>query len=130
MNKSKEFLAALSVMFFLLGACSSQPAISKNKFVKVHAAALAVKTALASGASYQESTDRVEHLSAEISDLKDKVTTKREKELLDDYSDLLGSYRDGLLLWKYKLEFAFFDFVLKGKNTSCDGNNEYHSAGY
>jgi hypothetical protein len=113
--KSKEFLAALSIMFFLIGACSSEPAINKNKFAKVKAAALSIKTALAAGASYQESTDRVEHLSVEINELKDKVTTKQEEVLLNAYSDLLGFYRDGLLLWKCKLEFAFFDFVLKGR---------------
>jgi hypothetical protein len=114
-NKSKEFLAVLSIMFILTGACSSQPAINKNKFAKVKAAALDVKSAIAVGASYQESTDRVGHLSVEINELKDKVTTKQEKELLEAYSGLLGFYRDGLLLWKYKLEFAFFDFVLKGR---------------
>lgn len=102
-------------MFFLIVACSSQPAINKNKFAKVKAAALSVKSALAAGASYQESNDRVEHLSVEISELKNNVTTKQEKGLLEAYSDLLECYRDGLILWKYKLEFAVFDFMLKGR---------------
>ncbi len=115
MNRSKAFLAVWSIVFFVIAACSSQPAINKNKFVKVKSAAQAVKAAIASGASYKETADLVEHFSAEITTLKDSVTTNQEKELLDAYADLLGFYRDGLLLWKYKLEFAFFDFVLKGR---------------
>ena len=115
MDKSKKVLAALAIMLFLIGACSSQPTINKDKFSKVQAAALAIKAALAAGASYQESTDRVQHLAIEIDKLKDRVTTKQERVLLEAYSDLLGFYRDGLLLWKCKLEFAFFDFVLRGR---------------
>ena len=115
MTKTKRLSAVVSIFLLLTWGCSSQPAINKTRFGKAKAAAQAVKAALASGASYQDSAERVEHLSAEISALKYEVTTKREKELLEAYSDLLGYYKDGLLLWKYKLEFASFDFMHKGR---------------
>ncbi len=115
MNKAKAFLVALSIVLVSVWGCTSQPAIDKSKFTGVKAAALTVKKALASGATYHESAERIERLSTEIDGLKDKVTTRREQELLEAYSDLAGYYRDGLLLWKYKLEFASFDFMLKGR---------------
>jgi hypothetical protein len=35
--------------------------------------------------------------------------------VLKAYSTLLGIYQDGHMLWKYKMEFAPFDFVPKGR---------------
>ena len=103
------------VFFFLAASCSSRPGIDKGKFTQLDRAALTVKTSLASGASYRRLTELVQGLSVEIASVKTKVATKEEKELLEAYSDLLAMYRDGLLLWKYKLEFAPFDFVPKGR---------------
>ena len=111
----KDFLAVLLAIFFLNGACSFEPGFDKGKFAKLKVAAQAVKTSIATGESYQQVTGRVQQLAAEIAALKDKVPTQKEKELLDAYSDLLANYRDGLVLWKYKLDFAFFDSVLKGR---------------
>lgn len=113
MTKQKGFFAALAVIIFLAAACSSGPAINKRKFEKSYIAAHDVKNSLAAGASYQQVADRVKQLSVEIKTL--KTATEEEKELLDAYSDLLATYKDGLVLWKYKLDFAFFDSVLKGR---------------
>jgi len=115
MKKRKGFIVVLSIIFFLIGSCSSEPGINKSKFAKLNVAAHAVKTSLAAGESYQQVADRVQQLTIEITALKDKVTTKEEKELLEAYSDLLAMYRDGLLLWKYKLDFASFESMLKGR---------------
>ena len=103
------------VFFFLAASCSSKPGIDKGKFTQLDRAALTVKTSLASGASYRRLTELVQALSAEIASVKTRVATKEESELLEAYSDLAAMYRDGLLLWKYKLEFAPFDFVPKGR---------------
>jgi hypothetical protein len=111
----KSLLLMLSVIFLLNGACTSEPEINKNKFDKLSGAARSVKTSIAAGESYQQVADRIQQLSIELTALRNAGTAKREKNLLDAYSDLLAIYRDGLLLWKYKLEFAFFDSVLKGR---------------
>ncbi len=104
------------MIFFFLGvACSSEPAIDKNKFKQLSASAHALRTARTAGASYRQLTEEAQKLSAEIASSKNKVATKEEKELLEAYSDLSGMYHDGLLLWKYQLEFAPFDFVPKGR---------------
>ncbi len=113
MAKRKGFFTILAAIFFLIAACSSGPGINKSKFKKAYVAAHEVKNSLATGASYKQVADRVKQLSVEIKTLKD--ATEEEKELLDAYSDLLATYKDGLVLWKYKLDFAFFDSVLKGR---------------
>ncbi|SPQ01822.1 exported hypothetical protein [Candidatus Sulfobium mesophilum] len=115
MKKHNINLAVLLIFFFLGAACSSEPGIDKSKFKKLNASAHALKTARIGGASYRQLTEQAVNLSAEVIALKNKVTTKEEKELLDAYSDLSGMYHDGLLLWKYQLEFAPFDFVPKGR---------------
>jgi hypothetical protein len=111
----KFFFSTLAVILLLIGACLSGPGIDKGKFKKSFRAAHEVKASLAEGASYQQVADRIKNLSLEIRALKDKVTTDEERELLDTYSDLLATYKDGLVLWKYKLDFSFFDSVLKGR---------------
>jgi len=115
MKERKSFLVVLWLIIVLNGACSSEPGINKDKFAKLKVAAQAVKTSLAAGASYQQLADRVQQLSIEITSLENRVTTNEERELMKAYSDLLAIYRDGLLLWKYQLDFPFFDPVLKGR---------------
>jgi hypothetical protein len=113
MVKRKCFFTILAAILFLVGACSTGPGINKSKFRKAYVAAHEVKTSLAAGEPYRQVADRVKQLSVEIKTL--KGTTEEEKELLDAYSDLLATYNDGLVLWKYKLDFAFFDSILKGR---------------
>jgi hypothetical protein len=115
MKMLKNFLALLLAFFFLNGACSFEPGIDKGKFAKVKMSAQAVKTSTAANESYEQVTGRIQQLATDIAALKNKVTTQKEKELLDAYSVLLANYQDGLVLWKYKLDFTFFDFVLKGR---------------
>jgi hypothetical protein len=107
--------STLAFILLLTGACLSGTGIDKDKFKNSYTAAHEVKDSLAAGASYQQVADRIKHFSREIRALKDKVTTDEERELFDTYSDLLATYRDGLVLWKYKLDFSFFDSVLKGR---------------
>jgi len=115
MKIPKSFFAALLIISFFAVTCSLGPEFNKSKFAQLKVASQAVKASIAAGESYQQVTAKVQQLKTEIAALKDKVPTQKEKELLNAYSDLLADYRDGLVLWKYKLDFAFFDSVLKGR---------------
>ncbi len=108
-------MVGLLIIFLLSGACSSEPTISKSKFAKLSLAAHEVKTSIVAGESYGQVADRVQKLSDEIEALKDSTTTADEKQLVQAYEILLSIYKDGLVLWKYKLDFAFFDSQLKGR---------------
>jgi hypothetical protein len=111
----KSFFAVLWICGFIIGACSFEPEIDKGKFTQLQAAAQTVKSSIDAGESYQQVTGKVQQFDAGIAALKDSVRTQKEKELLHAYADLLAAYQDGLVLWRYKLDFAFFDFMLKGR---------------
>jgi hypothetical protein len=115
MIKRYRLLLLILMIVFLTSSCSSQQGINKSKFSAVDRAAGAARGSLDSGASYQQVSDLVQRLSSDIAALRGKVTSIEERDLLGAYSDLLSFYQDGLLLWKYKLDFAPFNFVPKGR---------------
>jgi hypothetical protein len=105
----------LSLVFFVslcLAGCSQ--GLDKDKFSGIHRTARAVHHSLSAGASYQELGSQVLHLSDELSVFAGKKLSDRERQLLKKYADLLAIYRDGLLLWKYKLEGARYHFIPDG----------------
>ncbi len=105
----------LSVFFILMlllpAACADR--LDRSKFSGVDSAAKAVKGAVAGG-DYREFGIRVQALSDEIAVLKNRTSTKRERELLDAYVFLHSIYHDGVLLLKYRNEFARYGFVPPG----------------
>jgi len=104
-----SFLFALSM---ICAACShSTPALDTTKFNDVTGAAQNVRSTLESGAGYQAFDRALQKLSAEITALKSKTRTDKERDLLKDYSDLYSTYHDGYTLWKYKIEFTRYGFV-------------------
>jgi hypothetical protein len=89
--------------------------LNREKFRKLSEAAQTVKTSRTAGASYQQFGEALQRLSDELTAVKGRVSSKKELELLHAYEALLGIYQDGHTLWKYKLEFAPFGFVPKGR---------------
>lgn len=108
-------LILLSAILTLQWACSAGPKIDRTKFTRMNDAALAVKGVVDSGTPQGQVTESVQQLADEIAAAKDRVSTKEEKQLLKAYSDLLGFYRDGLMLWRYQLNFPFLSSELKGR---------------
>ena len=114
----RNFLVLLLIISVISMACSFEqfePGIDKNKFAKLNASALAVKTSIDTGAGYQQVTDNAKILADEIKTMKYAAASKREKRLLEAYSDLLVIYRDGLLLWEYRDYFPHLAPELKGR---------------
>lgn len=105
-------IAVLTALLFC-SACSQE--VDKKRFQRLNEAAWAVKKSLTQGADYQQFSEMMKRLSAELSDMQGKVRAKKEKELLKAYSDLLVIYQDGNVLWRYKLEFEPFDIVPAGQ---------------
>jgi hypothetical protein len=113
--KQKINILILLLIVFIAFACSSEPEMDMTKFRKLAQAAQELQTSLAAGTSYQHFGELLHNLSSETAALKDKVKSKKEIELLNEYSVLAGIYQDGYVLWKYKIEFAPFGFVPKGR---------------
>lgn len=115
MKMQKNILVLLLMIVFIIGACSSEPEMDKTKFTKLDQIAQELQTSHASGASYQHFGELLQALSAEIAAVKARALSKEEMEELNAYSVLYGIYQDGYILWKYKLEFAPFGIVPKGR---------------
>jgi len=111
----KIFFILLSLILILQWVCSCTPRINRTKFTQLNIAALAVKTSIDAGAPHGQVAERMQHLSDELAEAKDRVSTREERQLLKAYSDLLAMYRDGLLLWRYQMEFPFLFPELKGR---------------
>ena len=114
--KNKENIFALLLMLAVFSfACSSEQEINRTKFKKLDQAAQEIKTSLNEKTSFQHFGELLQNLTMEIAAVKNKSLSKKEMELLQAYSVLLGVYQDGYVLWKYKIEFAPFGIVPEGR---------------
>ncbi len=107
-----KFIIGSLLVVLLLSGCSQE--IDKKKFENVDHAARSVKRSLAAGAIYGRFGDLLQELSTEITALNGKVKRGKEQQLLKEYSELLTIYRDGLILWKYRIEATRYDFIPRG----------------
>lgn len=98
-------------------ACSSQ--IDRNKFdrkrfERVNSTVQALQRSISAGGDYPQLGALIQQLSSEIEALNVGVTSGKERDLVEEYSELLKMYQDGFLLWKYRTEFSSHSFVPKG----------------
>ncbi len=105
------------VIFFLLVilsffSCSER--FDPKKFDQVRKTAEAVNVSAKAGADYVECSALVERLAAEISALNQKMESAKERAILKRYSELLSIYREGLLLWRFKIEARHYKFIPAG----------------
>jgi len=102
------------MLIILLASVSCTSEFDRNKFVQAEHFAQEIQRSITAGAEYRQFSQLVNQLSSELTGLKTKAKSEKEKELLKDYSDLLDMYKDGLLLLKYRMEFSSHSFVPKG----------------
>jgi len=102
-------------MAVFIVACASEPEMDSKKFAELDRIARELQTSHASGASYQHFGELLKAMSTELAAAKVRSLSKKEMEQLNAYSVLYGIYQDGYILWKYKLEFAPFGIVPKGR---------------
>ncbi len=107
-------ITVLSAAFFT-AACISEPTLDKSKFAELNRAAQDVKAAITSGRQCEIPDSVVQRLASQTAALRDKMTTKREMDLLWAYSDLLTMTRDGLLLCRFRTHLSDAAFVAKGR---------------
>jgi len=115
MKIRQNILGLLLMIVFITGACSSEPEMDKTKFLKLDQIARELQASHAAGASFNHFGELLQSMSAELAAVKARPLSKKEMEELNAYSVLYGIYQDGYILWKYKLEFAPFGIVPKGR---------------
>ena len=95
--------------------CMSEPGMDKGKFSELNRTAQDLKSSLTSGKPCDAPDTLLQRLFSGIAALKNKTVSKEENDLLDAYSRLLTTYKDGLLLCRYRTHLSQFQFVPKGR---------------
>jgi hypothetical protein len=103
-----------SIMLFSSG-CVSEPGMDKRKFSELNRTAQDLKTFIASGKPCDAPDTLRQRLVSGIEALKNKTASQEERDLIDAYSRLLTTYKDGLLLCRYRTQLSQFQFVPRGR---------------
>jgi hypothetical protein len=110
-------LLTLVLFFSLLPVtvgCSSH--IDKRKFSGLRSAAKAIDSAVSDTTlSYERFNELLGKLTDETENARGLVSTEQEKSLLNSYEELLTTYKDGALLWEYKIGSFQYDWIPKGR---------------
>jgi len=104
-------------LLLVCAACSSQideNRLDRNRFDRVNSTVQALQHSISSGEDYPQLGALVRQLSSEIDALNVSVTSRKERDIIEEYSELLKMYQDGFLLWKYRTEFSSHNFVPRG----------------
>ncbi len=104
-----------SVMMFLASACIPENRVDKNKFAELGRTAQELKTAITSSRPCEVPDELVQRLASGIAAVKDKASSRAERDVVAAYSNLLSTYHDGLLLCRSRAHLAQFQFVPKGR---------------
>ncbi len=113
-QKGIGVLLALAITLFFFG-CVPEPGIDKGKLSEFNRTAQELKSAIASGKPCDVQDSVLQGLVSGTAALKDKATTKEERDLIAAYSNLAAIYRDGLLLCRSQSNLSEFPFVPKGR---------------
>lgn len=89
--------------------------MDKGKFSELNRTAQDLKASLASGKPCDAPDTLQQRLASGIEALKNKTASQEERGLIDAYSRLLTTYKDGLLLCRYRTHLSQFQFVPKGR---------------
>ena len=115
MRQNGIVLILLSSIMLFGSGCVSEPGIDKGKFLELNRTAQDLKTSIASGKPCDEPDTLLQRLASGIAALKNKTASKEESNLIEAYSHLLTTYKDGLLLCQYRTQLSQFQFVPKGR---------------
>ncbi|HXX82045.1 MAG TPA: hypothetical protein VEI46_10885 [Thermodesulfovibrionales bacterium] len=99
-------------------ACSSQidkNRFDRNRFDRVNSTVQTIQHCISAGGDYPHLGALIQQLSSEIEALNVSVTSRKGRDLVEEYSELLKMYQDGFLLLKYHTEFSSHNFVPKGR---------------
>lgn len=111
----KEFRRLIFLLGALLFFQACQPDMDKKAFERLEQTAVSLNASLHAGMTYDQFEEGLHRFSAEITTIENRAKSRKDREMVKAFADLLTIYRDGLTLWRYKLEFTPFDFVPKGR---------------
>ena len=115
MKQGWMVIVLLSAIAYLGPACVSEPGIDKGKFSELNRIAQDLQRSVTLGNPCDVPEALLQKFASETESLKNKTASKGERDLIEAYSNLLTTYKDGLLLCKYRAQLSQFKFVPKGR---------------
>ena len=115
MEKEGIVIILVSAVLFFSSGCVSEPGIDKGKLLELNRTAQELKVAIASGKPCDVQDSVLQGLASGAEALKNKAASKEERDLIAAYSNLVTTYRDGLLLCRSQNNLSEFQFVPKGR---------------
>ena len=116
MRKDRSVVILLfSVITLFISGCVSEPGVEKGKFLELNRTMEDLKTVIVSGNACDVPDTLQQKLAAGIAALNDKAASKGERDLVAAYSNLLTTYKDGLLLCQSRNLLSNFQFVPRGR---------------
>jgi hypothetical protein len=108
-------IAVLSAIMLFGAGCKSEPGMDKGKFSELNRTALDLQASIASGKPCDMPDTLLPRFVSGTAALKDRMNSEAERNLLAAYTNLLTTYKDGLLLCKYRTDLSQFEFVPRGR---------------
>jgi hypothetical protein len=115
MKQAGMIILLLSATMLFGPGCVSEPGIDRGKFSELNRTALDLQALLNAGKTCDMPDTLLQRLVSGMAALKDRTTSEAERNLLAAYANLLTTYKDGLLLCKYRTDLSQFKFVPKGR---------------
>ncbi len=115
MRRNDIVVLLLSAIMFLSISCVSEPGIDKGKFSELNRTARELQNSISSNKPCDVPDTLMQKLDAGITALRDKTSSKAERDVIAAYSRLLTTYKDGLLLCQYRTQMKQFEFVPRGR---------------
>jgi hypothetical protein len=115
MRQDNIVIIFLSAIMFFSSGCVSEPGIDKGKFSELNRTARDLQNSITSGNPCDVPDRLLQKLVSETAALKDKTASKGESRVIEAYSHLLTTYKDGLLLCQYRTQMNQFQFVPRGR---------------
>lgn len=115
MGRAVTVIIYLSTIMLFNSGCASEPGIDKKKFSELNQISRNLKNSIVSDKPCDVPGTLLQKLDSETTSLKTKAASKAEKDIIEAYSHLLTTYKDGLLLCKHRTHLNQYQFVPKGR---------------
>ncbi len=108
-------IVLLPLMMLFGSGCVSEPGIDKEKFSELKRTSQELKAFIKSDKPCDVPDALLQRLASGTAALKDKASSKAESDVIAACSQLLTTYKDGLLLCQHRNQLSEFQFVPNGR---------------
>jgi len=115
MRQNGIVILLFSAIILIGSGCVPESGIDKKKFSELDRTARDLRTSITSDKPCEVPDTLLQRLASGTAALKGKAASKAETDVIEAYSRLLTTYKDGLLLCKYRNQLYQLQFVPRGR---------------